>query len=217
LKDKRLLILAAHPDDETLGCGATAYKLSNLGYKTQLITFTVGVGSRNDNKKNRNYKLEKISSILKIHSVNSGNFPDNAMDRISLLDVCKFIESNVDYFPDIIFTHSMTDLNVDHQIVTKAGLIAFRPQTGNNIKIYSYFIPSSTDYNPTMTFDGGVYFKLTENEVKVKMKALKVYDDEMRKYPHSRSYTNVKNLMKVWGSEVGAKYCEKFKLLREIL
>ena len=216
-KNKKALILAAHPDDETLGCGATIHKLSQEGYDIQLLTFTDGVSSRNNNEKNRNPKLESVSNILGISKYTAGNFPDNAMDSIPLLNLCKFIEENVDYIPDVIFTHFIGDLNIDHQLVTKAVLTAFRPQYGNKIKIYSYYVPSSTDYNPLSHFNGNSYFKLNKENINAKLEALKHYDKEMREYPHTRSYKNIDNLMKVWGSEVGLLYCEKFKLIREVI
>lgn len=216
-KNKTVLILAAHPDDETLGCGATIHKLSQEGFDIQLLTFTDGVGSRNNNEKNRNPKLKSVSEILGISKYTAGNFPDNAMDSVSLLDLCKFIEENVDYIPDIIFTHFIGDLNIDHQLVTKAALTAFRPQYGNKIKIYSYYIPSSTDYNPLSHFDANCYFELSKKNVSAKLKALRCYDKEMREYPHTRSYQNIDNLMKVWGSEVGLLHCEKFKSIREVI
>ncbi len=217
MTNKKILVLAAHPDDETLGCGGTLHSLSQQGCDIQLLTFTDGVGSRLDGDNNRNPTLALVSKVLGISKYYSANFPDNAMDSIPLLNLCKFIEDNVDFTPDIIFTHFSGDLNVDHQLVTKAALTAFRPQKGNKIKIYSYFVPSSTDYNPLSYFDGNTYFKLGEVDVSKKLEALKLYDGEMRNFPHSRSYENVTNLMKVWGSEIGNNYCEKFKLIREIL
>ncbi len=217
LQNSNVLILAAHPDDETLGCGGTISALSELQCNIQLITFTDGIRSRVNQKGNRNKKLEEVSNILGISKFTSGTFPDNAMDSISILEVAKFIENNVKQVPDIIFTHFIYDLNIDHQIVTKAALAAFRPQYGKAIKIYSYFVPSATDYNALHPFDGQMYFRLNDKNINAKLTALKVYDEEMREYPHTRSYENVLNLCKVWGSEVGAKYCEKFKLLREVV
>ena len=214
---KRVLILSAHPDDETLGCGGAISNLSRKKNIIDLITFTDGVSSRNKNGLNRNLKLEKVSKILGINNFNSGNFPDNAMDSIKLLDVCKFIEENVNYEPDIIFTHFSDDLNVDHRIVSRATFTVFRPQYGHKTKIFSYYIPSSTDYNPTSSFDGNSYFRLDKIDLLNKIEALKLYDNEMRKYPHSRSYENIENLIKVWGAEIGVKYAEKFKLIREVI
>ena len=212
-----ILILAAHPDDETLGCGATIHNLSSQGHNIELITFTDGVGSRDNNESNRNPKLQEVSKILGISKFTSGDFPDNAMDSVPLLKLSKFIESNTEGHYDMIFTHFINDLNVDHQLVTKATLTAFRPQYGLKTKIYSYFIPSSTDYNPLSYFDGTSYFSLDKENTEAKIKALEVYDKEMRLYPHTRSYQNINNLMKVWGSEVGLLHSEKFKLIREII
>mgnify|MGYP003626959706 CR=1 FL=1 len=213
---KKILVLAAHPDDETLGCGATLARLSGEGHDIQLLTFTDGVGAREATDDNRNPSLEQVSKVLGINSYAYGDFPDNAMDSVPLLDLCKFIEQNVGSEPDIIFTHNSDDLNVDHQLVFQAALTAFRPQRGSTHQIYSFHVPSSTDYNPQSSFRGNFYFKLDSKYVHRKLEALKIYDEEMREFPHSRSYENVENLLKVWGSEVGYPYCEKFQLIRGV-
>lgn len=213
---KKILVLAAHPDDETLGCGGTINRLSSEGHQVQLITFTNGEGARGNNK-NRNKSLKQVSKILGIDKYTSGDFPDNAMDSIPLIKVCQFIEASLDYSPDIIFTHHPEDLNIDHQIVAKATFTAFRPQFGYSHRIYSYFVPSSTDYNPRFNYIGSSYFKLSKDDLDSKLTALKVYQDEMRKYPHSRSYRNVENLIRVWGSEVGTEFAEKFITQRELI
>lgn len=213
----KILILAAHPDDETLGCGGAIRRLSNnKNNYIKLITFTDGEGSRSNDEENRNNLLEKVSNKLGIQDYIYGNFPDNKMDSIPLLDLCKFIEVNVDFTPDIIFTHHRNCNNIDHQLVYKATITVFRPQKGNNIRILSYFVPSSTDYNPFSNFLGNIYYNI-EDTINIKLETLKIYDKEMREYPHTRSYENIKNLAKVWGSEVGLKYAEKFELVREIL
>lgn len=212
-----ILILAAHPDDETLGCGGTIKRLSNnKNNYIKLITFTNGESSRDTNNKNRNILLNDVCEKLGINEYFYGNFPDNKMDTIPLLDLCKFIEKNVNFRPDIIFTHHRNCNNIDHQLVYKATITAFRPQYGDNIKILSYYIPSSTDYNPFNQFLGNVYYNI-ENTIKNKLETLKIYDKEMIQYPHTRSYENIENIAKVWGSEVGLKYAEKFELVREIL
>jgi LmbE family N-acetylglucosaminyl deacetylase len=215
--NKKILVLAAHPDDETLGCGGTIHRLSKEGYEVNLLTFTDGESSRGTQGLNRNEKLNNVATILGINNYTSGNFPDNAMDSVPLIEICKFIEENVNYIPDIIFTHHYEDLNIDHHLVAKATFTVFRPQKGDSHRIYSYFVPSSSDYNPISNFAGKTYFKLSENDVEVKQSALSLYDKEMREYPHTRSYKNIKNLIKVWGSEVGTEYAEKFILIRELI
>ena len=213
-----VLVLAAHPDDETLGCGATIAKLASEGHRITLLTFTDGVSARGNNEApNRNEKLKLCADILGIHSYKTGTFPDNQMDSIPLIQVCKFIEDSVDFIPDIIFTHHHSCLNIDHQIVARATNVAFRPPHGKQIKIYAYYVPSSTDYEFSNTFDGHSYFNVEEYK-DIKLKCLKMcYNEEMRDFPHSRSYENVENLMRVWGVEAGIEYAEKFKLLKEVI
>lgn len=213
---KRVLILAAHPDDETLGCGATIAKLASAGHQIRLLTFTDGESSRGVVGRNRNTKLNNVSKILGIQSYRVGNFPDNQMDSVSLLEICKFIEANIESSPDMIFTHHPNCLNIDHTTVHRAALTVFRPQQGHPVDFFTFYVPSSTDWNPLASFQANTYFDV-EKEVKKKIKALRCYDAEMRTYPHSRSYENVMNLMKAWGSEVGLRYAEKFQCIRRIV
>ena len=216
-KKSKILILAAHPDDETLGCVSTISRLSSEGHKLHLMTFTNGVGARNKkNQENRNNKLREICGILGIHSFNHGDFPDNGMDSVPLLDVCRYIEDNCPFEPDLVFTHHPDCLNIDHSIVYRASITVFRPQLGKKQTILSYFVPSSTDYNPSFDMSGCIHIN-TKDFLSKKIEALSVYDEEMRKYPHSRSYQNVKNLSHVWGSEVGLESAEKFKVIRSVV
>ena len=214
---KKILVLAAHPDDETLGCGATIAKLSKEGHDINLLTFTDGESSRNKKKIiNRNKCLEKVSKILGIKKYSFGNFPDNQMDSLPLLKICKFIEKKITFTPDIIFTHHPKCLNIDHTTIYRATITVFRPQKGFNIEINCYPIPSSTEWNPLGLIDFNLYYNV-ESSVDQKIKALKVYEKEMRPYPHPRSYESIKNYMKLSGNEVGLKYCEKFQSIRKII
>jgi LmbE family N-acetylglucosaminyl deacetylase len=211
-----VLVLAAHPDDETLGAGATIAKLSDQGCNVKLLTFTDGEGARGPTAKNRNNKLDKVCEILGIREYECGSFPDNQMDAVPLLEICKFIEKNATETPDIILTHHPECLNIDHSLVHRAALTVFRPQRGEAQDILGFYVPSSTDYNPNLTLRSNTYIDVTGYE-DVKIKALRVYDEEMRDFPHTRSYENVSNLMKVWGAEVGLSAAEKFYSARRIL
>ena len=77
------------------------------------------------------------------------DFPDNKMDTIPLLEIVKVIENlKKEINPNIIYTHSTADLNIDHRIITEAALTAFRPQAGEILEeIRLYEVPSATDYS----------------------------------------------------------------------
>ncbi|MHA1967103.1 MAG: PIG-L deacetylase family protein [Candidatus Hodarchaeales archaeon] len=215
-KYENVLVLAAHPDDETIGAGATIKKLHQLGSKIHLITFTDGVSARDANEQSRSKILENVCMQLGIDSFDSATFPDNKMDTVSTLDVCKFIEQKVLFEPDLIITHDISCLNVDHKKVNEATLTVFRPQSGKNKKIITYYIPSSTDYNFNSHFHANFYVDV-ESTYGIKMKCLRDnYSQEMRPHPHSRSFENIEMLMRTWGAEVGLRYAEKFKLLMSI-
>lgn len=140
------------------------------------------------------------------------------MDSVPLLDLCKFIEFQCrDFDPDIIFTHHPDCLNIDHSLVYRATVTVFRPQQGKSQSTYSYSVPSSTNYNPLANHQVSKYNILNQSEVDATILALRVYDEEMRAYPHTRSYENVINIAKVNGSEIGTEYAEKFKVIREIV
>ena len=116
---KNILVLSAHPDDETIGCGGTIARLADEGCNVQLLTFTDGVGARNEFG-NRNNVLDNVKNLLGLSGYEFGNFPDNKMDSVPLLEICKFIENNISVVPDIVFTHHRNCLNIDHRIVYQA-------------------------------------------------------------------------------------------------
>lgn len=213
----RILIIAAHPDDETLGCGGSLSRYYEDD--KMLITLTDGDSARDNEKKfDRNLLTNDICKLYNISKFYSGNFPDNKLDSIPLLDIVKFIEKyTIDFYPDLIFTHHPGCLNVDHVITYKATITAFRPQYGHKYKILSFFIPSSTDYNPLNNFNGNFYITINQKNIDDKIKGLEIYNTEMRTYPHARSIENIINLTKIWGCEIGEYYCEKFQLIREII
>ena len=128
LPPKKILVLAAHPDDETLGCGATLARLSSEGAYIKLMTFTDGESSRKGSTSNRNSKLKGVCEEIGISDYVHANFPDNKLDTVPLLELCKYIEDNIDFKPDIIFTHHESCLNVDHRSVYRATITVFRPQ-----------------------------------------------------------------------------------------
>tara|TARA_B100001989_G_C24449585_1_gene418224 strand:+ start:241 stop:924 length:684 start_codon:yes stop_codon:yes gene_type:complete len=225
---KKILVFAAHPDDEFLGCGATLLKYRKKGYKIKSCFFGDGESSRKMRKKiilksiiKRENQAIEISKKSKFEKPIFHRLPDNKLDTIPLLNIVKLIEKQIRvYKPEIIFTHFENDLNVDHQIIYKAVLTATRPLTKTFVqKIYSFEIPSSTDFSLSRSskkiFNPN-FFVEVEHTINKKINLLKIYKGEIKKWPHSRSLKSIKNLSMYRGSQIGKKYAEAFILVREL-
>lgn len=225
---KKILVFAAHPDDELLGCGATLLKYQKKGFKIKTFFFGDGESSRNMNKKKifnliirREKQAETVSKKGKFEKPIFKRFPDNKLDTVPLLDIVKFIEKQIrDNKPEIIFTHFENDLNIDHQIIYKAVITATRPLSKTFVKkIYSFEIPSSTDFSlsrRSKKIFNPNFFVEVEKTIKNKLDLLKIYKDEIKKWPHPRSLKSIKNLSMHRGSQIGKKYAEAFILVREL-
>ena len=147
-------------------------------------------------------------------------FPDNRLDTVPILKIIKFIENEIRKFkPKILITHNENDLNIDHKLAFKAVITATRPSTKTFIQsIYCFETPSSTENNFSrlkVNFNPNLYFDISKFLNK-KIKLLKIYKDEIKKYPHSRSLEGIKVLAKYRGTQIGVKYAEAFYLLRKL-
>jgi N-acetylglucosamine malate deacetylase 1 len=217
---KTVLVVSAHSDDEVLGCGGTIARHTKSGDKVHLIFMTNGVGSRNakiEEIEHRKRVAQESADILGVSSIQQFDFPDNKMDTIALLDVVQAIEEVIDKLqPEIIYTHHIGDLNIDHQITHKAVVTACRPRPEFCVKeIYAFEVLSSTDWNTPGVgdFNPNVFIEITDF-INLKKQALEAYIEEMRQPPHSRSIDNVIRLNALRGNTVGVSYAEVFELIR---
>jgi len=226
MKDK-ILIVCAHPDDEVLGCGGTVARLVREGYEAFTLILGEGVTSRDD-KRNREKREEEIKAlkeqavkaneILGVKEVFIFDFPDNRFDSADFLDIVKAVERvKKEVKPRIIFTHSRTDLNIDHRLVYEAVITATRPMKGEPVReIYSFEILSSTEWNYPLSFSPNVYFNIEET-LERKKEAMKVYFSELRDFPHPRSVEGIEVKAKQRGMESGFIYAEAFELVRRLV
>ena len=223
---KTILIVAAHPDDEVLGCFATVARLIKEGYEAYTLILGEGKTSRDEsriveNKKDEleilNKEIIEANKIIGIKKVFIETFPDNRFDSIDLLDIIKAISKvKEEIKPDIIFTHYEHDLNIDHQITYKAVITATRPMVGESVKeIYSFEILSSTEWNYPLSFSPDTYFDISDT-IDLKIDAMKKYASELCSYPHPRSLEGIELNAKYQGMRVGKEYVEAFKVIRNI-
>jgi LmbE family N-acetylglucosaminyl deacetylase len=215
----KILVIAAHPDDEVLGCGATIAKHIKNGDKAQVVFLADGFSSR-DNDSSRDNSAEKASKVLGCEDPVFLNLPDNQLDTVALLDIVKKIEKTiVEFQPSIVYTHHFGDLNIDHQITHKAVMTACRPQPDFFVKeIYSFETLSATHWQSSSMGNTFIpnYFVNVDGFMSKKIEALQCYDNEMRAAPHARSYESVENLAKFRGNLVGIKNAEAFCVERLI-
>ena len=221
---KKILIIVAHPDDETLGLGGTIAKHKSLGDKIFAISFTDGLSSRTNNQREilkRTKSLKEASRVLGFSWIKNLNYDDNELDKISLLQIIREIEKikKKQKF-DLIYTHNFSDLNIDHQIISRATLTAFRPENKNdNPEIRFFELPSSTDFSSFKingSFQPNLYISITKFWQK-KVKALDAYKQELKKKPHSRSMEGITNLAKIRGNQCSHEYAEAFEIVRKIV
>jgi len=224
---RSLLIVAAHPDDEVLGCGGTIAKLADKGAIVHVAFLADGVFSRVGAQATQQLELMgrrdaalKACKILGVKSVSFGDFPDNRMDSIALLDITQAVESLVTkHQPDTVFTHHAGDVNVDHRRLHEAVVTACRPQQGHPVKTLLCFeVASSTEWQlsgsaPAFTPNWFVDISTTLDR---KLAALEAYAEELRSWPHPRSRQGVEHLAHWRGATVGVDAAEAFMLGRQL-
>ncbi len=221
------LILAAHPDDEVLGCGGTIAKLSDEGAIVHVAFLADGVFSRAGEHEAQQQKLasrraaaQKACEILGVKSVSFGDFPDNRMDMIPLLDITQAVELLlIKHQPEIVFTHHAGDVNIDHRRLHEAVVTACRPQYGRSVKTLLCFeVPSSTEWQlpgSAPVFMPNWFVDISATLVR-KLAALEAYDEEVRAWPHPRSFQGVEHLAHWRGATMGVNAAEAFVLGRKL-
>jgi LmbE family N-acetylglucosaminyl deacetylase len=223
-----VLVLAAHPDDEVLGCGGTIARLTKEGIPVSVAILGEGITSRYQTRSSADPALlddisrnaKKAAAVLGVTDVRLFRLPDNRFDTVPLLDIVKLVEQLLDEIqPALVLTQHGGDLNVDHTIVFKATLTATRPAPGSPVKeVLAYEVPSSTDWafqTGQKVFSPNVFYDVSAT-LDVKMEAMKTYAGEIRSPPHPRSLDAVRENAFRWGHITGVRAAEAFESIREI-
>jgi LmbE family N-acetylglucosaminyl deacetylase len=224
-----ILVVAAHPDDEILGCGGAIARHVQQGDRVAVVILGEGVTSRSahgmpdqDLEKLRDLSMatQRACAILGVRDVALNDFPDNRMDSLALLDVVKLIEVHIARVrPTVIYTHHGGDVNIDHQVTYQAVVTACRPQPGHPVRtLLTFETLSSTEWQPPLagvSFAPNWFVDINET-LALKLAALDEYVSELRPWPHPRSISAVEHLARWRGSMVGLEAAEAFALARTI-
>lgn len=221
---KKILVVAAHADDEILGCGGTMARHSRAGDDVKVVLLTDGVGARGEGRKEeitrRQCAMTKALDCVGATLLEQYQIPDNAMDALSRRELIHTMEAPLLHFaPDIIYTHHGGDLNIDHRYCLEAILTIFRPQPHcQTARILSFEVASSTawaGYDILPAFHPHYYVNISDT-LEAKKQALCAYAEEMRDFPHARSIKALEHLARFRGSQVGVEAAEGFVLQRAI-
>lgn len=223
---KRALIIAAHPDDEVLGCGGIISKYASIGVEFAVLFVGEGSSCRYlENEvseisvaiKKREDSARNAMQYLGVSSTEFYDFPCGKFDQVPIIEINRLIESAIKRFsPDTVFTHSQYDANNDHRLVYSASIMATRPLAENRVlRLFSYEVLSSSEWAFTSSFSPNYFEELSEADVTRKIGALNYYDTELRDFPFPRSERGLRNLAQNRGMQAGTSNAEAFFLIRE--
>ena len=220
----KLLVVAAHPDDQVLGCGGTVARLVRAGWEARCLILGEGATSR-DERRDRAGRSREISGlksqtaeanrILGFRKSFSLDFPDNRFDTVPLIEIVKAVEKvKAEFEPQMVFTHHPGDLNIDHKAAFEAVITATRPVAGEPVReIYSFEVMSSTEWAYPGTFHPDVFYDITAT-MKRKLDAMRRYKTELKEPPHPRSLDGIRACASAWGFKNGMGYAEAFQTVR---
>lgn len=227
---RRLLVVAAHPDDEVLGCGGTIARFRDAGHDVRVVMLAEGVTARFDPSEfatpqvqewsaRRNANAYRALAVLGVPSdqVFVEQRPCCRLDMVPQIDLVKQIERHIaDFRPTDLFTHAAADTNVDHRMAHQAVLTAVRPLNRTFLETVAAFeVLSSTEWNSTVPFPATLFYDIGAG-IDRKVAALAAYDDEMMPAPHPRSETVLRALANFRGAQAGVAYAEAFSIIRQV-
>jgi LmbE family N-acetylglucosaminyl deacetylase len=214
---KSLLVVAAHPDDELLGCGGTIALHARAGHRVTAVIVCEGESLRYGQEGvGQPQHARKAAETLGIHDLRMLGLPDQRLDRLSLVDIIEPLEAVIQQVrPTGIYTHHGGDINRDHKILFEALMVAARPVEPFIEAIYAFDTASSTEWGYPRSFAPDTWVDISST-LDIKLRAMACYESELRPYPHPRSLEALANRAKAWGNQNVMDAAEAFVTVRKI-
>lgn len=213
--NNKVLVIAAHPDDELLGCGGTVALHSKKGDSVRSMIVCEGESLRNvvqqDSNESHSDKAAKVLGVEKVYSI---GLPDQKLDTMTLVEIITPIEKIVEEFqPNIIYCQYGGDINRDHELLFKALMVAVRPTVECIEAVYAFDTASSTEWAFPRSFIPDTWVDIS-SVLETKLKAMRCYKSELREYPHPRSIKGLKYKAHAWGNHACMEAAEVFMTVR---
>lgn len=220
----RVLTIAAHPDDETLGAGGTISRFAREGHEVWVCILTDGATARHDHVDQQKSCAVQAGEVLGAAQVTFAGFEDQRLDAMALIDVIAPIDKCIaELQPQLVLTHFGQDVNQDHRVAFAATMVATRPVSTTCVeRVMCYETPSSTEWAapfPGNVFSPNVYVDIGST-LSVKLDAMRQYSHtfsgEVHPFPHPRSYQALEAIARSHGSASGLPAAERFMLVRSV-
>lgn len=216
----KVLVVAVHPDDETLGCGGTLLKHKDYGDKINLLICTA-LNKNHSYYQNRKKEINKVSKIFDFNSVHTLPFETTKVDQYSMIEMIEKISNVINKVrPNIIYLPFKEDVHSDHKRIFEASYSCTKSFRYPFIqKIYMMETLSETEFAPSIKKDSFIpnTFVDISKYMNKKLDIMNIYKSEIKTHPFPRSKKNIKALAIFRGATCGFKFAESFMLLKEIL
>ena len=218
----RVLVLAAHPDDEVLGMGGTIAVHADAGVSMRIVVVTDGSSTQYPDDAEIRFRKEqeavRAAAELGVEDYVHLDLPDMRLDTLPHVEVNAVVEGQVrDFRPDLVYTPH-PDVNRDHRVLFDSVAVATRPTPEQVVRrVLTYAPTSSTEWTPALlNWFVPNWFVDVSATIERKVAAFAHYETERREYPHPRSERAIRSAAEFYGSSCGCAHAEPFVLVRNL-
>ena len=216
----KILVIAVHPDDETLGCGGTLLKHKSNNDEVHWLICTT-LDESHSYYGQRENEIQRVMDAYGFDSVHNLRLKTMQVDQYSMSELIGAISKVISKVkPNIIYLPFKGDVHSDHRKIFEASYSCTKSFRHPFVKkIYMIETLSETEFAPSTKEDSfipNVFVDISEH-IEEKIEIIKIFESEIALHPFPRSERNLRALATFRGATAGCDYAESFMLLKEIL